>query len=100
MKTVPSTASLPSCVAHRCGVPCHENPGDIAHVDGNAVVIAHDNFIDVLQACNLPGAADEVLLAVPFDVTRADAGVVVGQRRHQIAKGQAIGAQLVGCGVT
>ena len=73
-----------------------ENIRDIIHVDGNAIAIADDDFLNVRNARDLAGAADEILLTVPFDVTRADAGVVVGQRRHQIAEGQAVGAQLVG----
>ena len=47
--------------------------------------------------CRRPGrGANEVLFAVALDISRADVGVVVGQRRHHIAETEAVGARSSG----
>ena len=64
--------------------------GHIADADRHALVRADDDVPDFGDVGDLARRADEVLLAVPLDVSRADICVVGCERRHDIAKRQLV----------
>ena len=47
---------------------------------------ANDHILDVGDVRNLCRRSDEVLLAVPFDISCTDIRVVGGKRRHHVAE--------------
>jgi hypothetical protein len=51
---------------------------------------ADHDVADFLGIRDLPGGADQVLLAVSFDVAGADIGIVGRQRRHHVAERQLV----------
>ena len=77
-------------------LPAERHVCHFAHCDRNAGTMRDDYLFDVAQARNLAGRADQVLLAVAFNITGTDAGVVVLQRFSNSVETQPIGKQSSG----
>src|SRR5262249_54476680 len=72
--------------------------GDIANAYRHAARCADHDVADVLDAADLPGRADQVLLAAAFDIAGADVGIVAFERLNEIGQRKPARDEAIGIG--
>ena len=72
--------------------------GQIAHANRLALCRAHDDFANIGNTPHLSRCADQILLALAFDIAGTHIGVVALQRCDDIGQREAIGRQLLRLG--